>query len=192
MGVLIQGFKRGAFSNEAGIGSSAIAHAAVKTNYPASEGIVALLEPFLDTVIVCTITALVVVITDVYVDPGELNGIELTSKAFESVLPWFPNVLTIAVILFAFSTMITWSYYGLQSWMYLFSKSALSVTTYKVLFCIFVIIGSAANLSAVIDFSDAMIFAMAVPNLIGLLLLLPIVKEELDIYHTHVQEIEAD
>jgi len=191
VGVLIQGFKRGAFSNEAGIGSSSIAHAAVKTSYPASEGIVALIEPFIDTVVVCTITALVVVIAGAYLNSEGLEGIEITSQAFETVIPWFPNVLTVVVILFAFSTMITWSYYGLQSWMYLFNKSSIAMNTYKILFCLFVIIGSATDLGAVIDFSDAMIFAMAVPNLIGLLILLPVVKEELIKYMAHVQEIEA-
>ena len=190
MGVLIQGFRRGAFSNEAGVGSSSIAHAAVKTNYPASEGIVALLEPFIDTVVVCTITALVIIITGIYIEPEGLSGVELTSKAFESAIPWFPFILTIAIVLFAFSTMITWSYYGLQSWMYLFNKSKIAISTYKVLFCIFVIIGSAANLVAVTDFSDAMIFAMSAPNLIGLLILLPVVKEELKKYRAHVEEIE--
>ena len=190
MGVLIQGFRRGAFSNEAGIGSSSIAHAAVKTNFPASEGVVALLEPFIDTVVVCTVTALVVVITGEYVNADGVEGVVITSNAFGSVLPWFPNLLTLAVILFAFSTMITWSYYGLQSWMYLFSKSKISIIIYKVLFCIFVVIGAAANLAAVTDFSDAMIFAMAVPNLIGLLLLLPVVKVELKKYRAHVREME--
>jgi len=191
VGVLIQGFRRGAFSNEAGVGSSSIAHAAVKTSYPASEGIVALLEPFIDTVVVCTITALVVIITGTYLNPGELTGVALTSKAFESAIPWFPYVLTIAVVLFAFSTMITWSYYGLQSWMYLFNKSSIAVNTYKILFCLFVIIGSAADLVAVTDFSDAMIFAMAAPNLIGLLILLPVVKEELKKYKTHIEKVEV-
>lgn len=191
VGVLIQGFRRGAFSNEAGVGSSSIAHAAVKTNYPASEGIVALLEPFIDTVVVCTITALVVIISGVYLNSENLGGVALTSKAFETAIPWFPYVLTIAVVLFAFSTMITWSYYGLQSWTYLFNKSKMAVNTYKILFCLFVIIGSAADLVAVTDFSDAMIFAMSVPNLIGLLILLPVVKKELINYRRHVQEIEG-
>lgn len=190
MGVLIQGFRRGAFSNEAGVGSASIAHAAVKTNYPASEGIVALLEPFIDTVVVCTITALVVIITGEYLNADGMAGVEITSNAFGSVLPWFPNILTVAVILFAFSTMITWSYYGQQCWVYLFNKSKLATTTYKVLFCLFIIIGSAANLSAVTDFSDAMIFAMSVPNLIGLLILMPMVKSEVKKFKAHVNRIE--
>ena len=190
MGVLIQGFRRGAFSNEAGVGSSSIAHAAVKTNFPASEGIVALLEPFIDTVVVCTITALVVIITGEYLNTEGIGGVELTSNAFGSVLPWFPNILTVAVVLFAFSTMITWSYYGLQCWVYLFSKSKLATTTYKLLFCLFIVIGSAANLSAVTDFSDAMIFAMSVPNLIGLLILMPVVKTEIKKYKAYVKKME--
>ncbi|MFD0862567.1 alanine/glycine:cation symporter family protein [Sungkyunkwania multivorans] len=181
-GVLVQGFRRAAFSNEAGVGSAAIAHSAVKTKYPASEGIVALLEPFIDTVVVCTITALVIVITGNYVDVGGASGVQLTSNAFASVLPWFPYVLTVAVILFAFSTMISWSYYGLQSWLFLFGKTNRNVVTYKVLFCIFTIIGASISLGAVTDFSDAMIFAMAVPNLVGVSILLPRVRDELAKY----------
>ncbi|GJM35756.1 MAG: alanine glycine permease [Saprospiraceae bacterium] len=187
VGVLVQGFRRAAFSNEAGVGSAAIAHSAVKTDHAASEGIVALLEPFIDTVVVCTMTALVIIITNgdgsimTYGVP-EGDGVLATSKAFASVIPWFPYVLTIAVVLFAFSTMLSWSYYGLQSWMFLFGRSKASDYTYKILFCMFVVLGSAASLGAVVGFSDAMIFAMAVPNLIGLLLLLPKVKEELNKY----------
>lgn len=187
LGVLIIGFQRAAFSNEAGVGSAAIAHSAVKTKYPASEGLVALLEPFIDTVVVCTMTALVIIITNG--DGGIMtygvkspDGVLATSKAFASVLPWFPYVLTIAVVLFAFSTMLSWSYYGLQGWMYLFGRSKASDYAYKILFCLFVIIGSAASLGAVTDFSDAMIFAMSVPNIIGLCFLFPKVREELSKY----------
>ena len=187
LGVLIIGFQRAAFSNEAGVGSAAIAHSAVKTKYPASEGLVALLEPFIDTVVVCTMTALVIIITNG--DGGIMtygvkspDGVLATSKAFASVLPWFPYILTIAVVLFAFSTMLSWSYYGLQGWMYLFGRSKASDYTYKILFCLFVIIGSAASLGAVTDFSDAMIFAMSVPNIIGLCFLFPKVREELSKY----------
>ncbi|MCB9081390.1 MAG: alanine:cation symporter family protein [Lewinellaceae bacterium] len=183
VGVLVQGFRRAAFSNEAGVGSAAIAHSAVKTDYPASEGVVALLEPFIDTVVVCTMTALVIIITGNYLntDPG-ISGVDLTSNAFASVLPWFPYVLTVAVIMFAFSTMLSWSYYGLQSWMYLFGRSKAADYTYKIIFCLFIIIGSGASLGAVTDFSDAMIFAMSVPNMIGLMLLLPVVKKEIARY----------
>ncbi len=182
-GVLIIGFQRAAFSNEAGVGSAAIAHSAVKTKYPASEGLVALLEPFIDTVVVCTMTALVIIITN---GDGSImeygvktpDGVLATSKAFASVIPWFPYVLTIAVVLFAFSTMLSWSYYGLQSWMFLFGRSKKSDYTFKILFCLFIVIGSAASLGAVTDFSDAMIFAMSVPNIIGLYFLFPKVREE--------------
>lgn len=186
VGVLVQGFRRAAFSNEAGIGSASIAHSAVKTNHPASEGMVALLEPFIDTVVVCTMTALVLIITgNVNAENSSLNdaqAILLTSGAFESVISWFPYVLTIAVVLFAFSTMISWSYYGYQAWSYLFGRSKVTEYTYKIIFCIFVVIGSAASLGSVIGFSDAMIFAMMVPNMIGLVLLAPRVKEELNKY----------
>jgi AGCS family alanine or glycine:cation symporter len=192
IGVLVQGFRRAAFSNEAGIGSASIAHSAVKTKYAASEGLVALLEPFIDTVVVCTMTALVLIITG-YVDPSNasLNSAEailLTSGAFESAISWFPYVLTIAVVLFAFSTMISWSYYGFQGWAYLFGRSKKMEYTYKLIFCFFVIIGSAASLGSVIDFSDAMIFAMMVPNMIGIVILAPKVKKELDKYLSAIKQ----
>lgn len=186
VGVLVQGFRRAAFSNEAGVGSASIAHSAVKTKYPASEGMVALLEPFIDTVVVCTMTALVLVITgNVAAENASLNdaqAILLTSGAFASVISWFPYVLTIAVVLFAFSTMISWSYYGFQGWAYLFGRTKKMEYTYKVIFLLFVVIGSAASLGSVIGFSDAMIFAMMVPNMVGLVLLAPKVKEELNKY----------
>jgi AGCS family alanine or glycine:cation symporter len=186
VGVLVQGFRRAAFSNEAGVGSASIAHSAVKTKYPASEGMVALLEPFIDTVVVCTMTALVLIITgNVTAENASLNdaqAILLTSGAFESVISWFPYILTIAVVLFAFSTMISWSYYGFQGWAYLFGRTKKMEYTYKLLFCVFVVIGAAASLGSVIGFSDAMIFAMMVPNMIGLVILAPKVKEELNKY----------
>ena len=186
VGVLVQGFRRAAFSNEAGIGSASIAHSAVKTKYAASEGMVALLEPFIDTVVVCTMTALVLIITgNVTAANSGLNdadAILLTSGAFESAISWFPYVLTIAVVLFAFSTMISWSYYGFQGWAYLFGRTKRMEYAYKIMFCGFVIIGAAASLGSVIGFSDAMIFAMMVPNMIGLVLLAPKVKEELSKY----------
>ncbi len=183
VGVLFQGFKRAAFSNEAGIGSAAIAHSAVRTNRPITEGFVALYEPFVDTVVVCTITALVIIVTETWnpdVDPSQ--GVALTSAAFESAISWFPWVLTLAVVLFAFSTMISWSYYGLKAWTYLFGDSMVTDITFKLLFLLFVVIGASMQLGAVIDFSDAMIFAMAFPNVVGLYLLLPVVKRELDEY----------
>jgi len=182
VGVLIQGFKRAAFSNEAGIGSASIAHSAVRTENPASEGLVSLLEPFIDTVVVCTMTALVIIITGTWTGAEELGGVGVTSAAFESVLPWFKFILAVAVILFAFSTMIAWSYYGEQSWVYLFGRSEISKLIYKFIFCIFVVIGAAMTLGNVIDFSDAMIFAMCFPNVIGLYFLMPKAKEELNNY----------
>ncbi len=196
IGVVIQGFTRAAFSNEAGAGSAAIAHSAVKTKYPASEGVVSLLEPFIDTVVICTMTALVIVLYNstglfeygdveakqVLIAGERIGGVDLTSQAFDSVLPGFRYVLTIAIVLFAFSTMISWSYYGLQSWKYLFGRSTAADLTYKVLFCIVVVIGAAISLGSVIDFSDAMIFAMVFPNMIGLFLLFPKVKQELKRY----------
>lgn len=184
LGVLIVGFQRAAFSNEAGVGSAAIAHSAVKTKYAASEGVVALLEPLVDTVIICTMTALVIIITNieggflVYGAEG-VQGVELTTTAFESAIPGFSWVLTIAVVLFAISTMLSWSYYGLQAWKFLFGRGKAADIVYKVLFLLFVVVGSSISLGAVIDFSDAMIFAMVFPNVIGLFFLAPVVKDEL-------------
>ncbi|WP_373056871.1 alanine/glycine:cation symporter family protein [Zunongwangia sp. H14] len=187
VGVMIQGIRRGAFSNEAGVGSAAIAHSAVRTKYPASEGIVALLEPFVDTVVICTMTALVIVITNFHENFLEYGneiteGVELTATAFDTVIPHFSIVLTIAVILFAFSTMISWSYYGMQGWKYLFGKGKFTDLVYKILFLIFVVVGASISLGSVINFSDAMIFAMVVPNIIGVLLLTPVIKKELKKY----------
>ncbi|KAB7529535.1 amino acid carrier protein [Flagellimonas olearia] len=186
VGVMIQGFRRAAFSNEAGVGSASIAHSAVRTKYPASEGLVALLEPFIDTVLVCTMTALVLIITG-NVDPGnaglnDADAILLTSGAFESVISWFPYLLTVAVILFAFSTQISWSYYGYQAWAYLFGRTKRTEYTYKIIFCLFVIVGASASLGSVIGFSDAMIFGMMVPNMVGIVILAPKVKAELKKY----------
>lgn len=212
LGVLIVGFQRAAFSNEAGAGSAAIAHSAVKTKYPASEGVVALLEPFIDTVLICTMTALVIIFFNMQGDDmqhvftygaidgsnvklnatGELlGGVDLTSMAFDDVLPGFSYVLTVAIVLFAFSTMISWSYYGLQSWKYLFGKGKTADITYKVLFLVFVVIGAAATLDAVIKFSDAMILALVFPNMIGLLILFPNVKRQLGKYLKAIKKDKA-
>jgi AGCS family alanine or glycine:cation symporter len=183
VGVLIQGIRRAAFSNEAGVGSAAIAHSAVRTNRPVTEGFVALYEPFIDTVVVCTITALVIIVTgtwDPSVDPSQ--GVALTSAAFESSISWFPWVLTLAVVLFAFSTMISWSYYGLKAWTYMFGDSIITDVVYKLLFLFFVVVGASMELGSVIDFSDAMIFAMAFPNMLGIYFLMPVVKKELNEY----------
>lgn len=188
LGALIQGFRRAAFSNEAGVGSAAIAHSAVQTNQPVSQGFAALLEPFIDTVVICTITALVIIVTG-HVGAGGLtplagdaSGVTLTSMAFASAVPWFPVVLAVAVVLFAFSTMIAWSYYGLKAWSYLLGDSMLSELAFKLLFLVHVVIGSSMALGPVIDFSDAMIFSMALANVVGLYMLLPVVKRELDAY----------
>ena len=195
IGVMIQGIRRGAFSNEAGVGSAAIAHSAVRTKYPASEGIVALLEPFVDTVVICTMTALVIIITNFdgqFMQYGvEIKeGVELTAIAFDSVIPHFSVVLTIAVILFAFSTMISWSYYGMQGWKFLFGKGKITDLVYKVLFLMFVVVGASISLGAVIDFSDAMIFAMVVPNIIGVIMLSPVIKKELSKYMNAINKKE--
>lgn len=259
IGVLIQGIRRAAFSNEAGLGSAPIAHSAVKTNRPASEGFVALLEPFVDTVVVCTMTALVIVITGTWQVSGEVNtagtnivtepgstevvqtiekgqyvhlkgaaedhleviglvsaedrsvtevegwipassvddkkGVPITSMAFGSKVTWFPYVLTAAVILFAFSTMISWSYYGQQGVMYLFSfldddKIKIPVVIYKIIFCLLIIVGASASLTNVLNLSDAMIFAMVIPNLIGLYFLLPVIRKETNSYLEYVKTID--
>ena len=206
-GALIQGFRRAAFSNEAGVGSAAIAHSAVRTKEPVTEGVVSLLEPFIDTVVICTMTALVISISGVLqVDPatglyvvgadgniateGGLTGVELTSAAFAEGISWFPYVLALAVVLFAFSTMISWSYYGLKAWTYLFGEGKTKELAFKLLFCFFVVVGAAAQLGAVIDFSDAMIFAMAVVNIVALYMLMPIVKREVTSYFARLKSGE--
>ena len=194
IGVLLVGFKRAAFSNEAGAGSASIAHSAVRTKYSASEGLVALLEPFIDTVVICTMTALVIIIFNfggafeyggegsVMIDGIAYEGAGITSKAFAQYIPYSGVFLTIAVVLFAVSTMISWSYYGLQSWKYLFGRGKAADITYKLLFCLFVVIGAAASMKSIWDFSDAMIFAMVFPNMIGLYFLFPVVKKQLRRY----------
>ena len=199
IGVLIQGFRRGAFSNEAGSGAASIAHSAVITSYPASEGLVALLEPFIDTVVICTMTALVIIIfngdntiftygntvgdgTAVMIQGQQLSGSGITSAAFSEYISFSGPFLTVAVVLFALSTMISWSYYGLQSWMYIFGKSRVADLTYKIIFLLFIVIGAAGDVSSVWAFSDAMILALVFPNMIGLFLLYPKVKNELTSY----------
>ena len=189
VGVLIVGFQRAAFSNEAGVGSASIAHSAAKTDEPISEGVVALLEPFIDTVVVCTMTALVIVITG-SIDPNATEGVSLTSRAFASSISWFPYILLIAVILFALSTMISWSYYGLKSWTFLFGESHLNDVVYKVIFCGFVVTGSVLTLNSVFYFSDAMIFAMAFPNVLGLYILAPEIRKDLMSYLARVKSGE--
>lgn len=181
IGVLIQGFRRAAFSNEAGVGSAAIAHSAAKTNHPVAEGFVALLEPFIDTVVVCTLTALVLIFTDMHEVVG-VSGAQLTSDAFGTVIEWFPYVLVVAIFLFAFSTMISWSYYGLKAWTFLVGENKRTEMVYKLIFLFFIVIGSSVSLGAVIDFSDMMILAMAFPNITGLVIMSGEVRKDLKQY----------
>lgn len=189
IGVLIVGFQRAAFSNEAGVGSASIAHSAVRTKEPATEGFVSLLEPFIDTIVICTMTALTIVVTGAYANPqaSELGGVALTSSAFATVLPWFPIVLAISVIFFAFSTMISWSYYGMKAIGYLMGDSKKAETVFKGVFCVFTVIGSAASLGSVIDFSDSMIFAMSIANVAGLYLLAKVIRDEINGYRERVR-----
>ena len=200
MSVLMIGFQRAAFSNEAGAGSASIAHSAVKTKYAASEGLVALLEPFIDTVVICTMTALVIIIFNssgaflyggeggVMIDGVMYEGAGITQKAFDQYIPGSEYFLTTAVVLFAVSTMISWSYYGIQSWKYLFGKGKVADMVYKFMFLAFIIIGSAASMNSIWAFSDAMIFAMVFPNMIGLYFLFPVVREQLNKYLKVIKE----
>ena len=200
IGVLMIGFQRAAFSNEAGAGSASIAHSAVKTKYAASEGLVALLEPFIDTVVICTMTALVIIIFNssgaflyggeggVMIDGVMYEGAGITQKAFDQYIPGSEYFLTTAVVLFAVSTMISWSYYGIQSWKYLFGKGKVADMVYKFMFLAFIIIGSAASMNSIWAFSDAMIFAMVFPNMIGLYFLFPVVREQLNKYLKVIKE----
>lgn len=190
IGALIQGFKRAAFSNEAGVGSASIAHSAVRTTEPATEGIVSTLEPFIDTVVICTMTALVIIITGSLTSGAGLTGVELTSHAFSSAFSWFPYLLSIAVLLFAFSTMISWSYYGLKAWTYLVGEGKVQELVFKLMFLAFIVIGSSMSLGPVIDFSDAMIFAMSIANIIGLYMLMPVVKREVNQYLAKIKSGE--
>lgn len=195
VGALIQGLKRATFSNEAGVGSAAIAHSAVKTNEPATEGLVALLEPFIDTVVICTMTALVITISGVNdlanLQSQALTGVDLTRAAFMETAPIFQYFLAIAVVLFAFSTMISWSYYGLKAWTYLFGEGQAKELIFKLIFCVFVVIGATINFGFVIDFSDAGIFAMSIFNIIGLYFLMPVVKKEVSSYIARVKSGEV-
>ncbi|PCI07064.1 alanine glycine permease [bacterium] len=192
LGVMILGFQRAAFSNEAGIGSAAIAHSAVRTNEPVTEGYVGLMEPFIDTVVVCTLTALVI-LTTVY-EPGMagngMQGVELTSKGFGDTLSWSTGPLSFIAILFAFSTMLSWSYYGLKGWTYLVGESKTAELIFKIGFCIFGALGCMIQLDAVLDFSDALVFTIALPNVLGLYILAPIVKREMKSYQARLKSGE--
>ena len=188
IGVMMMGFRRASFSNEAGIGSASIAHSASKTDRPVSEGFVSLLEPFIDTVIVCTMTALVLVFTGYAADPQGLTGSSLTNAAFTSVFPWFDWVLMVAIILFAYATMISWSYYGMKSWAYLFGEKNWIKQLFNILFMVCTVIGTVSGLGAVVDFSDMMILGMAFPNIIGLLIMSKEVKSDLREYWKDLKE----
>jgi len=196
IGTLIQGFKRAVFSSEAGIGSAAIAHSTARTVYPVRQGIVALMEPFIDTVIICTMTALVIIITGVWSDPqyeamrAASQGAALTSAAFGSVISWFPIILSISVVLFAYSTMISWSYYGERCWTYMFGERFSMV--YRVSFLIFIVIGSVTSATNVLDFSDLMVLAMAFPNFIALYMLHGNIKNALSTYIRRLKAGELD
>lgn len=182
LGAMIVGFQRAVFSNEAGIGSASIAHAAVKTDEPITEGIVAILGPFIDTIIICSLTALVISVISV-AQPGfsgDAVGIAMTSAAFESQISWFPYPIALAGLLFAFSTMISWSYYGLKAWTYLFGED--KKIAYKLIFCVFVMLGCMVELKPILAISDALVFLICIPNIIGLYMLAPIVKKDLKTY----------
>lgn len=190
IGVMIIGFRRAAFSNEAGIGSAAIAHSTVKTQKPVTEGLVALLEPFIDTVVICTMTALVIIVTGLYNNPDNLAGTQLTSSAFSTVSSWFPYLLLPTIILFAYTTIISWSYYGVKSFDFLIGNATekylgnriYATRAYQIVFLIITALGSVLSLNALVDFSDMLVLSMAVPNIIGLLILAPEVKTELNEY----------
>lgn len=193
LGIMIIGFQRAAFSNEAGIGSAAIAHSAVVTDKPISEGFVGLLEPFIDTVVICTLTGLVIITTfppETFMS-SNLQGIELTSAAFQSKISWSPVPLSIAAVLFAFSTMLAWAYYGTKAWTYVFGEGRSKEYAFSVIFCLFIVLGAAVKLEAILDFADALIFVMAIPNLIGLYILAPEIKRDLEAYFSELDRERA-
>ncbi len=196
IGVLVQGFKRAAFSSEAGIGSAAIVHATAKVAYPVRQGIVALMEPFIDTIVICSMTALVIIITGVYNSPettelvANREGAALTAVAFGSSVSWFPIILSVSVVLFAYSTMISWSYYGERCWTYMFGES--STMAYRIIFIIFVVLGSVTSASNILDFSDLLILGMALPNFIGLYVLHGKVRQALSSYLLKLKSGELD
>jgi AGCS family alanine or glycine:cation symporter len=196
IGVLIMGFRRAVFSNEAGIGSAAIAHSSVKTKEPVTEGYVALLEPFIDTVVICTLTALSLIFTGVYQNPGQLEGAQLTSAAFATLAPWAPYVLLLCMMLFVYSTLIGWSYYGVKGFDYVFGGLSKRLTgkriyaekTYQLLFLFMIVVGTTTSLNSIIDFSDMLVLSMSVPNIIGLYILAPVIKTELKNYRTKIKK----
>lgn len=187
LGVMMIGFRRASFSNEAGIGSASIAHSTSKTSVPVTEGMVSLLEPFIDTVVVCTMTALVLVFTGYAADTHGLNGSALTAAAFRSVFPWSDWVMLVCIVLFGFATMVSWSYYGMKSWAYLFGDKWWIKQSFNLLFLFCTVLGTASSFGAVVDFSDMMILGMAFPNLIGLWILKDEVRRELRAYWKQVK-----
>jgi AGCS family alanine or glycine:cation symporter len=190
VGVMLVGFRRAAFSNEAGIGSAPIAHASVKTGEPLTEGLVALWEPFIDTIVICTMTALTIVVSGVYLNGEGASGVALTSSAFATVMPWFPTVLALVVVLFAYSTMIAYAYYGTKAATYLFGERRSVDLGYKLFYLCCTVIGVTLNFNQLVDFADAIYFLMAVPNVIGLYLLAPVVKREMDSYFARLKRGE--
>lgn len=193
-GTMVIGFQRAVFSNEAGIGSASIAHAAVKTDRPATEGLVALFGPFVDTVVICTLTALVIGVTaqtdEAFLTQQSFQGVGMTSEAFRRAIAWSPYPLAVAALLFAFSTAIAWSYYGLKGWTSLVGEGRGRRVAFNLVFCAFVALGSTIRLQSVLDFSDAMVFVLCVPNILGLVLLTPVVKEELRRFRQRVREVD--
>ncbi|MCY4131751.1 MAG: alanine/glycine:cation symporter family protein [Nitrospira sp.] len=189
IGAMIIGLQRAAYSNEAGTGSAAIAHSAVRTREPSSEGLVALLEPFIDTIVVSTMTALIVIVTGAYKIQG-LSGIEITSAAYASVFPWFPKILAVAVVLFAYTTMLTWSYYSVKCWTFLAGESYQAELGYKIVYCLLLSTGAVVSMKATIEFADSMFFAMAIPNVITLYILGPQVKREIEGYVARIRSGE--
>ena len=191
VGTMVIGFQRAVFSNEAGIGSASIAHAAVKTDRPATEGLVALFGPFVDTVVICTLTALVIGVTaqadGAFLSQTTYQGVGMTSEAFRRAIVWSPYPLAVAALLFAFSTALAWSYYGLKGWTFLVGEAPRGRTAFNLVFCGFVALGSTIELQSVLDFSDALVFVLCVPNVLGLVVLSPVVKRELARFRERVR-----
>lgn len=194
IGVILIGVQRATFSNEAGLGSAAIVHATAKTDDAVSQGLVGMLGPFVDTVVICAVTALVIVISGAYAGSEGMEGVALTSTAFASGISWFPYVLALTVFLFAYSTMITWSYYGLKGATFLLGERRWVETGFKLIFCICIVIGASAKLDNIIAFTDAMILSMGIPNILGLYLLAPEIRRDVKAYISRIkahQSIEA-
>ena len=198
VGVLVWGIRRSSFSNEAGLGSAAIAHAAAKTEEPVREGLVAMIGPFIDTIIVCLMTAMVVIITGTWNDPSlsQSDGVTLTTIAFKSAIGWFPLILTVSIGLFAYSTMISWAYYGERGWIYLLDHfggvGLKTVIVFRVIFVLFILVGAVYPLRAVLDFSDAMVLGMAFPNIVGSIILAPKVLGKVRDYWSRYQSGEME